>query len=492
MIKRIIQIGTVLENRNKKQDRIMSNENLDEQSIQNVFDVLKNGSTDEKYEVINALYSEELDDEKVSALAALMNDEDKGIRNSVTMLMLATQHPDFPKHVVEYVTSKDISVRNLAGEILIKFGSASVDAIIQFDHKNDDDNLKFIIDVLGLIGDQRSALFIMGILSGSENDNVILACIEALGNLRYEGSVDVLLLFYDRNELYKPTLVEALGKIGSKEALNFLVSKFTIEDELTQYSILESLGNLGDIETFFFLLEQVNTIGGPLVLPLITSISTLKDRYNLDIPFDNRMKSLLMYTIKEGTLDQKKVAFNLIESFDDNDILFTCLNLVGQDYELDETIKSRIFRNTEYIYRELARVINSGPKNLRQILNLFLQTIAYISEFQIEVNVTMLELRGITQALSGLLNNPDEEVRRSAMELLFNMDAETAFMFIDSMTQDENMWNRLRLVEMLEKFASDRIETALQKLIQDEDEMVRDRALFVYNSRINNVSETTN
>ncbi len=470
----------------------MSNQNIDEGRNQNIFEVLKTGSADEKYEIINTLYSEDLNEEKASAIAALIADEDKGIRNSVTMLMLATQYPSFPKHVVEYVKSKDISIRNLAGEILIKFGSASVDAIIQFDHENDDDNLKFIIDVLGLIGDQRSALFIMGILSGSENDNVILACIEALGNLHYEGSVDVLLLFYDRNELYKPTLVEALGKIGSKEALNFLVAKFSIEDELTQYSILESLGNLGDIETFFFLLEQVNTISGPLILPLITSISILKDRYNLDIPFDNRMKSLLMYTIKEGTLDHKKVAFNLIESFDDKDILFTCLNLVGEDYELDETIKSRIFRNTEYIYREIARVINGNPKNLRQILNLFSQTIAYINEFQIEVNVSMLELRGITQALSGLLNNPDEEVRRSSMELLFGLDPETAFMFVDSMTQDENMWNRLRLVEILEKFNTEKIEAALQKLVNDEDEMVKDRALFVFNSRINNVSETTN
>ena len=166
--------------------------------------------------------------------------------------------------------------------------------------------------------------------------------------------------------------------------------------------------------------------------------------------------------------------------------------MVGEDYELDETIKSRIFRNTEYIYREIARVINSNPKNLRQILNLFLQTIAYINEFQIEVDVSMFELRGITQAVSGLLNNPDEEVRRSSMELLFGLDPETAFMFVDSMTQDENMWNRLRLVEMMEKFPTERIETALQKLVQDEDEMVRDRALFVYNSRINNVSESTN
>lgn len=400
--------------------------------------------------------------------------------------------PQFSYHVVPFVTSHDISVRNLAGEILLKLGSNSVDAMIQFDHQDDNDTLKFIIDVLGLIGDQRASLFIMGILSASENDNVILACIEALGNLRYEGSVDVLMLFYDRNELYKPTTVEALGKIGSRAALNFLITKFPSEDELTQYSILESLGQLGDMETFFFLLEQVNTITGPLILPLITSISLLKDRYNLDIPYDNRMKSLLMYTISEGMLENKKVAFNLIESFDDKDILFTSLNLLGEDFELDEMIKTKLFGTSEYIFHEISRVINNQPKNLRHILSMFQQTLTYVTEYQIAVNIPMIEMRGITQSISGLLNHPDEEVRRASMEILFALDPETALMFSDSMVGDENMWNRIRLVELLEQYPFEAVEAALQKLTKDEDEMVSDRATFVYNSKINNVSANTN
>jgi HEAT repeat protein len=103
-----------------------------------------------------------------------------------------------------------------------------------------------------------------------------------------------------------------------------------------------------------------------------------------------------------------------------------------------------------------------------------------------------MELRGIAQSVSGLLSNPDEEVRRNSMEVLFNLDPDTALLFIDSMATDENMWNRLRLVELIEKFPMEKIETTMQKLIQDEDEMVRDRAVFVYNSKINNVSETTN
>jgi HEAT repeat protein len=462
------------------------------QEQQKKLEILHNGTSDQKIELMNEFSFGEFDEIFVEDVARLITDEDKGVRNTVTMFILANQNSKFPFYIVPFVSAQDISIRNLAGEILIKLGSLSVDAIIQFDHQNNDDDIKFVIDVLGLIGDDRAAPFTMEILSESENDNVILACIEALGNLHYQGAVDILILFYDRSELYKPTIVESLGKIGSKSAANFLIEKFKIEDELTQYSILESLGNLGDLETFFFLLEQVNNVSGPLILPLVVSISTLKERYNVDIPFDNRMKSLLMYTITEGTLDHKRVAFNLIESFDDKDILLTSLSLVGADYELDEMIKSKLFRNAEYFFKEITRIISSSLKNLRQVLNLFLQTINYVNDFQTPINLSMLEIRGISQTISGLLSHPDEEVRRASMELLFNLDPETAILFIDSMVTDENVWNRMRLVEILERYPGEEVEQAIHKLAQDEDEMVKDRAQFVLDIKVNNFPSNMN
>ncbi|MFZ5947268.1 MAG: HEAT repeat domain-containing protein [Stygiobacter sp.] len=453
-----------------------------------ILEKLNAGTSEEKFEIINGLNFTELDDELIKSIPDLLSDNDKGVRNAASMFIINSQDSRFSKYIVPFITSNDISIRNLAGEVLLKLGSNAVGAMVEFDHQNDDDTLKFIVDILGLIGDQRASLFVMGILSASENDNVVLACIEALGNLRYENSVEVLMLFYDRNELYKPTIVEALGKIGSTEALGFLTSKFSQEDELTQYSILESLGFLGNIETFFFLLEQVNNVSGPLVIPLITSLSKLKDRFSLDIPFDNKMKSLLVYTINEGTLENKKIAFDLIESFDDKDILVASLSLYGEDPDLDELIKLKLFRNIEYVYKEIGKIISNNPKNLRHLLNLFIQSITYIVKYQISLNITMVEIRSITQAVSGLLENPDEEVRKSSMEILFYLDPETALLFTDTMLADENVWNRLRLVELLENVQNEKVIGVLEKLTKDEDEMVRDRAQFIYDLKINNVS----
>jgi len=219
-------------------------------------EILKKGDAEAKIEFLNSLTYEELSEKLCEAVAELINDDDKGVRNSAVSLIIRNRHPKFPELVARFINYNDLSVRNLAGEILIELGSLSVEPLIIYHHQDDKDTLKFIIDLLGAIKEPRSSLFILGILSSSENDNVILACLEALGNIRFDGAVDVMMLFYDRNDLYKPTVVEALGKIGSKIALDFLVERFPNADELTRYAIIESLGSLGDMNTFFFLLEQ--------------------------------------------------------------------------------------------------------------------------------------------------------------------------------------------------------------------------------------------
>ena len=452
-----------------------------------MIELLKSGDGISKIEILDKLTQEELSYEMCRVIANLIKDDDKGVRNSATALIVNNRDPKFPELIAQFITSNDLSVRNLAGEILINLGPLSVEPLINYNHQEDNDTLKFIIDVLGLIRDQRSSLFILGILSATENDNAILACLEALGNIGYDGAIDVMILFYDRNELYKPTVVEALGKIGSKAALDFLVERFPNEDELTKYSILESLGSLGDMNTFYFLLEQMSEINGPMVLPLITSLSALKEKCYLDIPFDNRMKNLLLYTMAEGTPENKKTAFNLIDTFEDKEILSASLNLLGSDYELDDLIRSKIYRNTEFIYLEIARLISNNPPNLRNILELFLSTINYVKDMSMDLNISMMDVRNIVHGVSGLLSHHDEEVRKASMEILFELDRDSALLFVDVISNDENNWNRLRLLEIIENIPGTEFDSVIQKLLNDEDEMIRERA--AYSASLKNISQ---
>ena len=314
-----------------------------EQLDKNLKNQLYSDDPAKRCSAIESLMNEELDDDIIEILCTFVEDTDKGVRNSVDMTLSFNPSLRIPLYLVKYISSQNISSRNLAGEILLKIGDKAVDEMVAFIDNASDDDKKFTIDILGLIGDPKSGDPILKVLEVNKNDNVILACIEALGNLKYSGALDKLFETYEKNELFRPTIIEALGKIGSKKALDFVMSKYNEEEELIKFSIIESLGSIGDEQSFYFLISELNETSSPIISPIIGSIFELKEKYNFDIPFDDKVKKAILQTIYESEPNYKKAAVHLISAFDDEEIIAACLKIYGEDLELDEIIRPKIF-----------------------------------------------------------------------------------------------------------------------------------------------------
>jgi HEAT repeat protein len=431
-----------------------------------------------KSSAIESLMDVELDDEIIEILCALVEDPDKGIRNSVDMTLSFNPSPHIPSYLVKYIASHNISTRNLAGEILLKIGSKAVDAMVAFVDNSSDDDQKFIIDILGLIGDPKCAGSISKVLDVNTNDNVILACIEALGNLKYIGALDALFQIYESNELFRPTVIEALGKIGSKKALDFVMSKYNEEEELVKFSIIESLGLIGDEQSFYFLISELNETSSPIISPIIASIFELREKYGFDVPFDDRVKKAILQTIYESEPQYKKAAVNLMSAFDDEEIIAACLKIYGEDFELDEIIRPKIFEKPLVLFNALPALIHELPENLMKLLEL---TKEIIDENSVEIINTLagIQRRNISDSFTKCLDNPDEEVRKLAVELLFTVDQNIAILFIDKMLDDDNLWNRLKLLELLSTTNLPEAEAALIRMSNDPEEMISERAKFI-------------
>jgi HEAT repeat protein len=428
--------------------------------------------------VIESLMYEELEDEIIEILCSFVEDPDKGIRNSVDMTLSLNPSPNIPLYLVKYVSSKYISSRNLAGEILLQIGKNAVDAMIAFIDNSSDDDKKFIIDILGLIGDSKSGSVILKILETNKNDNVILACIEALGNLKYYEALHRLFQTYEKNELYRPTIIEALGKIGSKKSLDFVMSKYNEEEELIKFSIIESLGSIGDERSFYFLISELNEISSPLISPIIGSIFELREKYNFEVPFDDKLKKAIFQTIYESEPKYKKAAVHLISAFNDEEIIAACLKIYGEDFELDEIIKPKIYKKPLVLFNALPLLIHELPDNLMKLLEL---TKEIIDENSVEFSNTLtgIQHRNISDSFTICLDNPDEEVRKLAVELLFTIDQNIAILFIDKMLDDDNLWNRLKLIELLSDINLPEAESALLRMSNDPEEMISERAKFI-------------
>jgi HEAT repeat protein len=456
---------------------------MSDDKISTLLEKVNSEDSNERRIAIEELMFEELDEHALKIISSKISDADRGVRNAASQVLISNESDAVPGFITPFVASEEISVRNLAGEILIQFGSKSITPLLEFLPKGNDDDKKFVIDVMGLIGDQTAGPDILEQMDITTNDNILLACQEALGNLKFESAIPKLLEQYSKNELYKPTVIEALGKIGSKEALDFMHKVYNDEDELTRFSLIESLGLIGDEKTFFFLLSQFNTCSGPIVWPIITAVHSLKTKFNFDIPFDETMKNALLQTVLDADDKYKEAAIHLISAFNDKDLILACLKIYGKNYELDELMKQKFIENPKVILSNIFSYLKSSARNLNSLLQL-LQEFIELEEGAIHNNLSMLEVRNLTDALADGIENPDEDVRRAAFEILYSIDMDMALLFVDKVVEDDNIWNRLKLLELVADNNSAEVMTALNKLANDADEIVSERAKEILTQRL--------
>jgi len=428
-----------------------------------------------KREAAEKYLSEVAPDEIIKIMSEKLTDHDFGVRDAVAQALILNENSKVADYVVKYISSKEISVRNLAGEILLKRGVSSLDAMIAYLPEGNDDDDKFLIDVMGLIGDPKPAEDILNVLRKTTDDNVVLACIEALGNIKYVKATKDIISMYDKNENYTATIIEALGKIGSEDALNFMLEKYHEVDELTKFSMIESMGLIGTPQAFFLLLSEIRNLKGAMTWAAIESLRALKEKYELDIPFDESMKNAILSTLMDGELRHKKAAASLLTVFEDKDIIGASLKILGEDHEIDENIKQRFFENPKFLYPSITEYLSQEPKNLKTIIELVMEIIQNDGGESF-YSLSEFDKRQFSNVLTENLEYPDEEVRRAVIELLFFADIEVALMFLDTMIEDDDVWNRLRVLEIIETINDPSVVDAVQKLTNDPDEMVSEKA----------------
>ena len=445
-------------------------------TLTEISNFIEHANPQEKIDLLQQVTTSELEDDILEVLLSTLTDSDKGVRNCVSILLTTSEDPRIASLLVKYISSADIAARNLAGEILVNIGQPSVKHLLLYLETTENyDDQKFIIDLLGLIKDSSAETKILETLKRTEDGNVKLSCLEALGNLNSEKAIDLAMNCYEEDELYKPTVTEALGKIGSKKALDFMAAKYPIEDDLTKYAIIESLGLIGDMDTYFFLIAELHSASGPLTWVLINAIAMLKDKLELDVPHDEQMRNAILRTIYDAQPEFKKAAINLLQEFNDKEILTACLTTLGDDFELDEILRIKILENKEQAVLGFPALLKMDLKNAGNILGLISDVLDSMDKHISEI-LNGLNLRGFIDGLSNYLDHPDEEARRIAMNLLFQTDYRTAVLFSDKMLSDNNLWNKIRLVDNLAEIDDESIVPLLEQLSKDSEIMVSKRA----------------
>jgi HEAT repeat protein len=148
-----------------------------------------------------------------------------------------------PDELVAAVGDQEDAVRrNAAIEALTKGGDRSVPSLIRALRHKDPEVIMFAAGILGKTRDPAAIPHLVQLLE-SEEINVAQAAIDSLAQLRATVAVDALIHALDRDPWLRFAAVHALGEIGDERGVEPLVP--LLEDEVMRPVVVEALGRIG-------------------------------------------------------------------------------------------------------------------------------------------------------------------------------------------------------------------------------------------------------
>ena len=163
----------------------------------------------------------------------------------------------FLGEIVELLHAHDnAGLRNTAVEVLTRMGGQSVASLLDEVRCADADVRKFVLDILGDIGD-KSALGSMVEALGDPDQNVRNAAAENLGKLRAAPALPALLTSMATADLwFRFTILAAIAQIGAPVAVADLLPYK--EDPLLRKAVFDCFGKIGGSEVIPLLCDGLH------------------------------------------------------------------------------------------------------------------------------------------------------------------------------------------------------------------------------------------
>lgn len=289
----------------------------------------------ERLAALESISFEADDSTAARAASTLLADSDPGVREQAAHLLESLATIEAANLTVPYIASNNITVRNLAGEVLVKIGQPSITALASSIDDDDHDVRKFAIDVLAQLPAQELASRIAERLE-DEDDNVVLAAVDALGDLGASQFGEALHALYERVPLARPGIVAALGAFGRDADLKLLEKALIDEDPVVQYSAAEALAKQEDPEVLALLLRKVGQVD-PMARPVVLSsiVSFYESHVYLAEPLPESIKGLLIEMLDDMDVEYRCAAARGLRYFLDGETVSGLLKRAGQDDTLD-------------------------------------------------------------------------------------------------------------------------------------------------------------
>ncbi len=418
-------------------------------------------------------------------------------KEAVDLLLGATPDEGVMEELVLMLRSHDnAGLRNSAVETLERLGRLAVPCLSRHINDADHDVRKFVIDILGSIGDSSPVPLLIGALDDGD-PNVSAAAAENLGKIGDPLAVSPLVKALGKRDTWLSyTILEALGKIG--RPLPMTVISPLVETNLLKKAVFDCLGAVGDAEAAPLLVEglkeRVRNAREAAALALFKVRERLDGTAQRQI--DGRLRELAGSPFLEGLLTSFGTAERALK-----EALVVLFGLIGDERAVgslleacsDDRIRRQCIqafsnmgdRGTSCLVREFAHAGDEERCSIAYVCGelRFKGCAAILGEGMRDENPMLRRTAalacgkaGLTELIrdaADLLDDPEPEVREGAIEALARLAGEDAVpvqaiarkMAVDDLS--ERRRNAIVLFAALGE--SDR----LALLMKDEDMLVR-------------------
>ncbi len=227
----------------------------------------------EKRQTLENLAVSDCAGEYLNVAAQLLGDKDRGVRDAAAQFLILQGSESAAREIVHFITSDDITIRNLAGNTLVKIGAPAVRPLLPYLDSEDKNVRKFAVDVLAQLPAQEAIDAIASHLNDPD-PNVVTAVVDALGMLNGRAYADELLACYDNAPYLRYNILSTLSGFGEDRFLPLFKKALDDEDPVVQLAAAEALVRTNHPEVLPLLISRVDVVNAAARSVLLHSIVT--------------------------------------------------------------------------------------------------------------------------------------------------------------------------------------------------------------------------
>ncbi len=427
----------------------------------------------------------------VVPLASALQDENKGVRDAASRSLQAIGGINVARAIVEYIGNENIVTRNLAAEILVKLGNTATPAIVPYLNDQSQDVRKFAVDILGLIGGDAPAAAMIPLLNDPD-ENVVVSAVEALGNMKSASALPALYDAFQRHAYAKAAVAEAVGKIGDASSCDFLQASLgevlasSVQDPATAFAVIESIGAIGREQAWTLLQGSVQNVKGRLRSALLHAMVQIAIRCNKDLRFACDLLPDFLAAIKDPDIAIRMSAAKALAGCDAPEVTTALIDAMENAPELEGWLMEVLPARPRVFASAIQYLEDHRSGIVKRTIGLVGKLVSDMARLIMRVTVDDQTERLVSRAfilIADRWSSADEETRALIVDVLFRLDGDNAVEFLDAIMNDPDPWLRMHVIEIIAAIADPRAPEFIMGFLRDDDEMVREVAAGILQSR---------